>query len=225
MRYFAYIRVSTDAQDVANQRHGIEEYATKSNIEPKYIEDTASGKKAWKERELGKLLDSMKSGDSLLVAEISRLARSTLQVLEILEYAAKHEINVYVVKTNLHMDGSMHSRITATILGLAAEIEREFISARTKEALAYRKAQGKHIGRPQGAKNKEYIVGKEERREIKKRLKHGETKTAIAKEMNISRQTLYRFLETLKEEPKEPEEEKPQQEETRYGLVMLNTEN
>ena len=152
MPTYAYIRVSTDAQDLNNQRHGVIEYAKKHGLEPMvFFEDTASGKKSWRERDLGRLLDQATAGDVLLVAEVSRLARSTLQVLEILQEAAKREVAVHVAKSNMVMDGSLNSRITAVVLGLAAEIEREFISARTTEALAKRKAEGKTLGRPKGA--------------------------------------------------------------------------
>ena len=145
MKNFAYIRVSTDAQDLNNQRHGVIEYAKKHGLEPlHFFEDTASGKKNWRDRDLGRLLSEAKTGDVLLVAEISRLARSTLQVLEVLQEAAQRGIAVHVAKNNMVMDGSLNSRITAVVLGLAAEIEREFISARTTEALARRKAE---IGR------------------------------------------------------------------------------
>ncbi|MFZ2407544.1 MAG: recombinase family protein, partial [Methylobacter sp.] len=146
---YAYIRVSTDKQDLDNQRHGVIAYAQKNNLEPlTFIDDTVTGKKNWRERELGKLLEQAKAGDVLLVAEISRLARSTLQVLEILQEAARKEIVVHVAKSNMVMDGSLNSKITAVVLGLAAEIEREFISARTTEALAKRKAAGLPLGRP-----------------------------------------------------------------------------
>jgi DNA invertase Pin-like site-specific DNA recombinase len=194
MPYYAYIRVSTDAQDVANQKHGIEEYARKLAIQPTYVEDTITSKKPWKERGLGKLLDSMQKGDTLLAAEISRLARTTLQVLEILEYAMKREINVFIVKNSLSIDGSLHSRITATILGLAAEIEREFISARTKEALAYKKSIGVILGRRLGSKNKVHKIDKATGKEIKKRIKAGQSKVSIAKELGFSRNTLYLYL-------------------------------
>ena len=132
METFAYIRVSTDKQDLDNQRHGVISYAQKNQLEPlTFIDDTASGKKSWKDRDLGKLIEQAKAGDVLLVAEISRLARSTLQVLEILQEAAKKEIAVHIAKSNMVMDGSLNSKITAVILGLAAEIEREFISAKS----------------------------------------------------------------------------------------------
>jgi DNA invertase Pin-like site-specific DNA recombinase len=137
MTNYAYLRVSTDKQDVDNQRHGLLEYANSHKLVPlDFREDTSSGKIKWRERGIGKILQEAKAGDVILAAEVSRLARSTLQVLEILEFAAEKKIGVHIVKNRLVMDGSLPSRITATVLGLAAEIEREFISARTTEALA-----------------------------------------------------------------------------------------
>lgn len=155
MANYAYLRVSTDAQDVTNQKHGILEFSNKigkSNL--LFVEDVITGKKKWHERKLGQLLKEMSAGDCLIFAEVSRIARSTLQVLEVLEFCMEHSIHVYIAKQNLQLDGSMQSRITATVLGLAAEIEREFISIRTKEALAARRQNGVILGRPKGEASK-----------------------------------------------------------------------
>lgn len=195
MSNYAYIRVSTDRQDLDNQRHGVIEYAKANGLEPlAFFDDTVTGKKSWKERDLGKLLDQAGKGDVLLVAEISRLARSTLQVLEILQHAAEKEIAVHVVKNRMVMDGSLHARITATVLGLAAEIEREFISARTTEALARRKAAGLPLGRPKGRQSDEKKLDKR-RDEIKDLLQKGVHKTSIARIVGCSPNTLYQWME------------------------------
>ena len=149
MKIYAYLRVSTDAQDVDNQKHGILEYANKRGMANLiFVEDTVSGQKKWQLRKLGELVRNAEKGDILIFAEISRMARSTLQVLEIMEHCTKREIEVHVTKQNMILDKSMSSRITVTVLGMAAEIEREFISIRTKEALAKRKAAGLPMGRP-----------------------------------------------------------------------------
>jgi DNA invertase Pin-like site-specific DNA recombinase len=195
MTTYAYIRVSTDKQDLDNQRHGVIEYAKRASLEPlHFFEDTASGKKDWRERDLGKLFALAKAGDVLLVAEISRLARSTLQVLEILQEAAKLSIAVHVAKSNMVMDGSLNSRITATVLGLAAEIEREFISARTTEALAKRKAAGLPLGLPPGRVSESKKLDKR-KEEIKDLLKKGVHKTSIARIVDCSPTTLYTWME------------------------------
>lgn len=195
MTTLAYIRVSTDKQDLDNQRHGVIEYAKKHSLEPlTFFEDTASGKKSWRDRDIGKLIESAKKDDILLVAEISRLARSTLQVLEILQECAKKELAVHVAKSNMVMDGSLNSRITAVVLGLAAEIEREFISSRTTEALARRKAEGLPLGRPKGSKNVSKKLDKDKDKIIEM-LKKGVHKVSIARMLDCSNETLYSFLE------------------------------
>ena len=203
MAIYAYLRVSTDQQDLDNQRHGVIEYARTKGWGTResdtvtgliFFEDTASGKKSWKDRDLGKLIAQAKAGDVLLVAEISRLARSTLQVLEILQETAKKEIIVHVAKSNMIMDGSLNSKITATILGLAAEIEREFISARTTEALAKRKAAGLPLGRPKGrANNSKKLDAKKE--EIKDLLAKGVHKISICRMFDCAPTTLYSWMD------------------------------
>ncbi len=195
MTHYAYLRVSTDKQDVDNQRHGLLEYANHHHLVPlAFREDTVSSKVRWQERGIGKLLlQEAQKGDVLLAAEVSRLARSTLQVLEILEKAAEKEVSVHIVKSRMVMDSSIQSRITATVLGLAAEIEREFISARTVEALARRKAQGLPLGRPKGSKAK--TVKLDAHRElIIDYLKKGVSKASLARIIDCSPSTLYGWI-------------------------------
>ncbi|HHC7201663.1 TPA: recombinase family protein [Vibrio parahaemolyticus] len=155
MPNYAYLRVSTDSQDAANQKHGIYDYCNKVGLANlSFIEDVVTSKKKWNERKLGFLIEGMERGDKLIFAEVSRIARSTLQVLEVLEVCMAKGVDVYIAKQNMQLDGSMQAKITATVLGLAAEIEREFISMRTKEALAARKKAGVTLGRPKGEAEK-----------------------------------------------------------------------
>lgn len=197
MTNFAYLRVSTDQQDAQNQKFGILDYCNKNNINPiKFIEDTTSGKIAWQERIIGQIMEKATIGDVIVVSEISRLGRSTLQVLEILETAAKKEISVHIAKNHMVIDGSMQSTITATILGLAAQIEREFISSRTKEALAKRKADGFKLGRPKG--QSQLLKLDSFRDEITGYLKKGINKRAISKLIECSPSTLYLWLKRRK---------------------------
>ena len=198
MANYAYLRVSTDEQDVDNQRHGILEYANQRNIgELIFIEDNASGKANWKERKSGEMLtEAMQQGDTVLFAEVSRMARSTLQILEILEYCASQEYTVHIAKQNMVFDDSLNSKITATVLGLAAEIEREFISMRTKEALAKRRAEGVVLGRPRG-KAKKVKLDKHSK-EIRKYLELGISKRAICKLVGCSPSTLYEWIDRRK---------------------------
>ena len=194
MAIYAYLRVSTDAQDVANQKHGLLEYANDTGLVPvKIVEDSASGKIAWKKRKLGEMLEKAETGDTILFAEVSRLGRSTLQVLEFLQVAAQKGVSVHITKNKMVMDGSMQAKVMAVMFGLAAEIERELISARTKEALAKRKAEGMKLGRPRGQAQKLALDSKAD--EIKKLLEKGVSKASIAKIVECSPQTLYLWLE------------------------------
>lgn len=145
---YAYLRVSTDAQDVDNQRRGVAEYCAGRGWLPGYFEDTASGRTPWRERALGQLLDRMQRGDVLVCSEVSRLARSTLQVLEVCKFAAERGLCVHIVKSGQIIDDSMASKVLTTMLALAGEIERDMISSRTKESLARLKAEGVKLGRP-----------------------------------------------------------------------------
>ena len=197
MTTYAYLRVSTDVQDVHNQRHGVLEYANQRGLSPmEFIEDSVSGKKPWQDRQLGRVLANASEGDTLIVSEVSRLARSTLQVLEILRHCTESQINLHIAKNNMIFDNSMQSRITATVLGMAAEIEREFISSRTKEALAARKAAGVKLGRPQGKAKTLKLDAK--RDEIQKYLNMGVSKAAIAKIVDCPATTLYDYCKVRK---------------------------
>ncbi|MDO9213977.1 MAG: recombinase family protein [Methylococcales bacterium] len=205
MAIYAYLRVSTDQQDVNNQRHGVIQYArskgwgtrqtdTEAGVGLIFYEDTASGKKNWRDRDLGKLIAMAQPHDVLIVSEISRLARSTLQVLEVLQECTKKELVVHIVKSNMIMDGSLNAKITATVLGLAAEIEREFISQRTTEALAKRKDQGLPLGRPKGSVNRtKKLDAKKD--EIREYLAKGVHKTSICRMFDCAPQTLYDWME------------------------------
>jgi len=198
MTNFAYLRVSTDQQDAKNQKFGILDYCNKNNLLPiKFIEDTASGKISWQERAIGQIIQKANKGDLIVVSEISRLGRSTLQVLEILELAAKKEISMHIAKNHIVIDdSSIQSTITATILGLAAQIEREFISTRTKEALAKRKADGFKLGRPKGQSQLLKLDSFYD--EITGYLKKGINKRAISKLIECSPSTLYVWLKRRK---------------------------
>lgn len=193
MANYAYLRVSTDNQDVRNQKFGLLDYCHSKNIASlEFIEDTASGTTPWRERTIGTLLDQGSAGDVIVVAEVSRLGRSILQVLEILEVAAKKGISVHIAKNRMIMDGSMQSTITATVLGLVAQIEREFISSRTKEALQKRKMHGMRLGRPRIKSEKLKLDS--QREEITGYLKKGIGKRDIARLVECSPSTLYLWL-------------------------------
>jgi DNA invertase Pin-like site-specific DNA recombinase len=193
MTNYAYLRVSTERQEVDNQKLGILEYCTRRRIAPlTFLEDTMSGTFSWRARAIGRLLEQAQAGDVIVAAEVSRLARSTLQVLELLEAAAAKAVSVHIVKGHLVLDGSLQATITATILGLAAQIEREFIAARTKEALARRKAQGLPLGRPKGPAAR--VKLDRDKDQIVTYLQKGVSKRSIARILECSPSTLYAWL-------------------------------
>lgn len=190
---FAYLRVSTDAQDTANQRHGVVRYCTdRGLLAPVIVEDTASGKTDWRTRPLGQLVTRAAPGDVIVVAEVSRLARSTLQVLEIGRECLERGVHLHVAKNGIVFDDSMQSKIVATVLGLVAEIERDFISARTKEALAKRKGEGMKLGRPVGPSKKLRLDVHAAK--IDSYLAKGIDKTSIAKLLDVAPNTLLFWL-------------------------------
>lgn len=192
--FYAYLRVSTDRQDVDNQRHGVTEYAKQNGFGVlTFIEDTVSGKKEWRDRGLGKLLNGAKTGDILIVAEISRVARSTLQVLEVLKLAAEKGITVHIAKNRMVVDGSLNNRLTVYMLGIAGEIEREFISARTTEALARRKAAGLPVGRQKGSTNESKKLDKHAAM-IREYLELGVSKQKIMEKVECCERTLYEWM-------------------------------
>jgi len=214
MTVYAYLRVSTEEQDLTNQKFGVEKYAEQKGFsEVTYYEDKVSGfKKPWQERGLGKIVLNAKAGDIILIPEISRIGRTVLQVLQFLETTTRSNVSVHIVKSNMVMDGSISSRLLAMVLGFAAEIERDLISVRTTEALAKRKASGLPMGRPKGSYGKSLKL-KAHEADIKRWLKVGMPKKMMAQLLECSLGTLYAFLEAnelgeyittrTKNEPKE----------------------
>ena len=149
-RVYAYLRVSTDRQELDSQRLGIMDYAENHHIHvDEWVRETASGVVDASKRDLGaKLLPKLQHGDALIVPELSRLGRSTLDVLSTLKVLRERQVKVHVVKGAFQLDDSINSKILSTVMGLAAEIERELIRARSIEGQARARAAGKHIGRP-----------------------------------------------------------------------------
>ena len=152
---YGYIRVSTDKQDCENQKLGIENKAKSLNLRiDKYIEDTGvSGIKEPDKRALGGCLKKLKAGDVIICSELSRLGRKLFMIMHILEHCMSVGAKVYTVKDGYELGDNIQSKVMAFAFGLSAEIERELISQRTKEALALRKANGQKLGRNPGSKN------------------------------------------------------------------------
>ena len=151
---YGYIRVSTDKQTVENQRYEINQFCERSIVVvDKWLEETISGSKKLDERKLGKLLKKMKKGDVLICSELSRLGRNLLMIMGILNECMNRDIQVWTIKDNYRLGSDINSKVLAFAFGLSAEIERNLISQRTKEALARKKAEGVILGRPKGRKS------------------------------------------------------------------------
>jgi len=141
-RTWAYLRVSTDEQDVANQRLEILALANQRGCGPvEFVEDPAvSGRVSWRTRKIGEVMDTMQSGDTLIVAELSRLGRSMYEIMEILALAIKQGVRVYAAKGQWSLDDTLQSKILAMVFAMAAEIERDLNCQRTRAAMATRRA-------------------------------------------------------------------------------------
>jgi len=192
---YAYLRVSTDKQDAENQKLGIIEYAQARNIAiDEFVEDVVSGTKDWQKRALGNLIQSVKAGDVLIFAEVSRIARNTLQCLQVLQIAADKKLTVHVAKQQMIFDNSLNSKIIATTLALASEIERSFISMRTKEALKKAKQAGKVLGRPKGKKSTNAKLAANHD-QVAALLKNKVSVSAIGRMMDVNRKTVSTYIE------------------------------
>ncbi|MBQ7265210.1 MAG: master DNA invertase Mpi family serine-type recombinase [Firmicutes bacterium] len=191
---YGYIRVSSDKQTVENQRFEIKKYCDKEGMSINgWIEETISGKKHYTKRELGKLLKKVQKGDMIICSELSRLGRNLFMIMEILNQCMEKECVVHTIKDGYHLGDDVQSKVLAFAFGLSAEIERNLISQRTKEALARKRAEGVILGRPKGRKSSHLkLSGKEET--IKELLAQCVPKTQIAKIFKVNRNTVTKFI-------------------------------
>lgn len=189
-----YIRVSTDKQSVENQKYEIEKFCKSNNlIIDKWINETISGTKNYSKRALGALLKDVKKDDCIICSELSRLGRNLFMIMEILNICMQKECLVWTIKDNYRLGDDIQSKVLAFAFGLSAEIERDLISQRTKEALAKKKAEGVILGRPKGRKSSFYkLSGKDEL--IKKYLKSNVPKIKISKKLKVHRNTLNKYI-------------------------------
>ncbi|MDL2230490.1 recombinase family protein [Alistipes sp. OttesenSCG-928-L06] len=196
----AYLRVSTNRQHLENQRDEIERFALRRGIViDRIYNDIVSGKKSSKERKLGDILKRLKSGDTLIVTEISRLSRTLIDVMNIIHQCIEREITLHSTKEGYTFENNQNSKILGFAFGLVAEIERNLISARTKEALALRKANGMILGRPVGSAPKRKILVENHDR-LMEMLGQGISYKRIGRKLGVSVCTIDRYLRFLREQ-------------------------
>ena len=191
---YGYIRVSTDKQTTENQRFEIEKYCNSQTIViNEWIEETISATKKLEDRKFGALLKRMEKGDQLIVTELSRLGRNLMQIMSILHGCMERDIRVYTIKERYELGNNINSKVLAFAFGLSAEIERNLISQRTKEALARKKAEGVILGRPKGRKADNLkLTGKEG--EIRQLLSKKVSVSAIGRLLCVHRLTVSSFI-------------------------------
>ncbi len=187
-----YLRVSTAQQDLDKNKTDILRLAHAKELgHVEFVEEKASGGIHWRKRKIADVLGTLSEDDHLIVSELSRLGRSMLECMEILSIATEKGIRVYAVKGNWHLDGSLQSKIVAMAFSMAAEIERDLISQRTKEALRAKKARGEKLGRPKGSGKSKLDAY---RPEIEALLSNGSSQRFIAQRYRTTEANLSRWL-------------------------------
>lgn len=195
---YAYIRVSTDKQTVENQRFEILKFASSKRIHiDEWIEETISGSINLESRKLGKMLKDLKKDDILIVSELSRLGRNLMEVMSILHNCMQKESKVFAIKEGYELGNNISSKVLAFAFSLSAEIERNLISQRTKEAMARMKSEGLPVGRPKGALSKETkLSGKDET--IKELLSKKVAVSTIGRILGVNRLTVENYIKSRK---------------------------
>lgn len=196
---YGYIRVSSDKQTVENQRFEINRFCSSQQLLiDDWIEETISGTKNFSTRQLGKLLRKVKKNDIIICSELSRLGRNLFMIMEILNICMTKECRVWTIKDNYRLGDDIQSKVLAFAFGLSAEIERNLISQRTKEALARKKAEGVRLGRPRGrsfCKSSYKLHNREQ--QIAKMRTDGMSFRKIADILHVNRDTVRNYYYTF----------------------------
>ena len=194
-----YLRVSTSKQLLKNQQDEISRYAQENGLEiDQWVMEVVSGKKSHNGRRLGRTISKMKKGDTLIVSEVSRLSRNLTDIMTIMGNCLKKGINIYTTKECYRFDDSLNSKILCFAFGLVAEIERNLISLRTKEALALRRSEGKILGRPKGSSPKLQIL-LQNHETIQQLLKQGHSSSSIYRRYKVSKDTWYKYIKYIED--------------------------
>lgn len=191
---YGYIRVSSDKQTTKNQEFEIGKFAAEKGIEiDEWIEETISAIKKLEIRKFGQLMNRLKEGDIIIATELSRLGRNLMQIMSILHFCMNNGVKIFTTKEHYELGDNINSKVLAFAFGLSAEIERNLISQRTKEALARVRAEGKRLGRPIGSfSQRTKLTGKEN--QIKKMLSMNISKNKLSRIFGVHRLTMYSFI-------------------------------
>lgn len=197
MKTIAYLRVSTNVQDLNNQKLAILDFARKEGFGiDEFVEMTISSRRSQQRDQLLETIQGLNKGDRLVVSELSRLGRSLGQVIAIVDSLVKRKVRFIAIKEGIRFEGkqTLQSKVMVTLFALFSEVERDLISERTKEGLASAKAKGKLLGRPKGSLGRSKLEGREQ--EIQMLLIKGVSKASIAKITDVSRTNLLHFIRT-----------------------------
>ena len=198
---YGYCRVSTQHQHEENQHFAIEQFCQQHNLHvDTWVEEKISSSKKLKDRQLGNLLNALTENDILITTEISRLGRSLLEVMGILQMCLEKGCQIWTLKENFRLGTDIQSKVLAFAFGLSAELSKSLLQERIKESLARLKASGKKLGRPLGAKSKSLKLTKNKNK-LFKLLDNGIPITQIAKILQVNRCTIYKFLNENKRHP------------------------
>lgn len=195
-KIIAYTRVSTDSQDLKNQKLEILQYADKNQFQiTEWLQIKVSSRKSTKERLIDQLLDNLRTGDTLIVSELSRLGRSVSQIITIIDTLIKKKVKVIIIKQNMIINGSndIQTKVMITMFSLFAEIERDLISERTKNGIERARAEGKLLGRPRGNGKSKLDKNKEQLIDL---LRKNVSKASIAKILDVSPQAIQHYVKT-----------------------------
>ena len=192
MKTVAYLRVSTVEQDLEKDKANVLKLAHEKKLgHVEFYEEKVTSKKHWKERLVGKIMEGLKKGDNIITPELTRLGRNMYELMEILSICMRTGINIYAIRNNWELKDNIQSKISAMAFAIAGELEKEWISTRTKDALAARKAAGVPLGRPKGpgkSKLDQYKL------EIEALLANGSTQKFIANRYSTTEANLHRWL-------------------------------
>lgn len=194
MAVIGYLRVSSLKQSIMHQKYEINQYALKNNHTiDRFVEETVSSRKPLKCRLLSTLLEEVSEHDLIIACEISRFGRSLLEVMDILNVCLTKGCRIVTIKENFQLGNDIQSKVLGFAFGLAAEIERQLISQRTKASLENIRASGKKLGRPFGAQNKKLKLSGCDIK-IRRLLAEGVSLSGIARRFNVNRTTLTRYI-------------------------------